>query len=523
MIKLTIGMATYDDFDGVYFSVQALRMFHNENNQLHDCELVIVDNHPTSSSAGTLMEFVNWIRGDFRQVRYIPLVSPVGTAPPRQKVFEEAQGEAVLCMDSHVMLHPKALSRLLVWYQQNKALDLFSGPMLYDDLKNYSSHMADEWRGEMWGTWQTDLRAMSEDASSFEIPAMGLGAFTCMKEAWLGFNPNFRGFGGEEWYIHEKFRRAGRNCVCLPFLRWLHRFGRPLGVKYPLTRYDKVRNYVIGHHELGMSLHPIHQHFVAGNLLPVKDWETIIAHPEDPPHVGNPQGRPPRACGSCGKAVTAPTTTEQVMQPSKSTLEQFCDAAGIANYHEEIRKLLVDGKKLLLGPQPGMTSDYLFITAPKSAEELWPVLKASADKVTHRMFIVGTFQYGEMYRKDNNSPPVPGLMHALREFMKEHPEWSVQYYWKEGPGMTVLTCHQEDRPKLPSKLKQISNFAKHMVMHAADGFGKVSLEVLESRLDTCSVCEYRNDTKCSVCGCPIETKAELRSQYCPLGKWNNLT
>ncbi len=28
--KLTIGMATYDDYDGVYFSIQALRLYHNE-------------------------------------------------------------------------------------------------------------------------------------------------------------------------------------------------------------------------------------------------------------------------------------------------------------------------------------------------------------------------------------------------------------------------------------------------------------------------------------------------------------
>ena len=28
--KLTIGMATYDDYDGVYFSIQAIRMYHPE-------------------------------------------------------------------------------------------------------------------------------------------------------------------------------------------------------------------------------------------------------------------------------------------------------------------------------------------------------------------------------------------------------------------------------------------------------------------------------------------------------------
>lgn len=37
----------------------------------------------------------------------------------------------------------------------------------------------------------------------------GLGIFACRRDVWPGFNPRLRGFGGEEGYIHEKFRRAG--------------------------------------------------------------------------------------------------------------------------------------------------------------------------------------------------------------------------------------------------------------------------------------------------------------------------
>ena len=36
---LTIGMPTYKDFDGVYFTIQALRMYHDLNN----VELLVVD------------------------------------------------------------------------------------------------------------------------------------------------------------------------------------------------------------------------------------------------------------------------------------------------------------------------------------------------------------------------------------------------------------------------------------------------------------------------------------------------
>jgi hypothetical protein len=91
----------------------------------------------------------------------------------------------------------------------------------------------------------------------------GLGVFSCRKRAWPGFHPGFRGFGGEEGYIHEKFRQAGRRCLCLPSLRWMHRFGRPSGAKYPLSVDDKLRNYLLGHAELGLNIAPALQHFSA--------------------------------------------------------------------------------------------------------------------------------------------------------------------------------------------------------------------------------------------------------------------
>ena len=37
----------------------------------------------------------------------------------------------------------------------------------------------------------------------------GLGVFACRREAWPGLTPLFRGFGGEEGYLQQKFRRAG--------------------------------------------------------------------------------------------------------------------------------------------------------------------------------------------------------------------------------------------------------------------------------------------------------------------------
>ena len=69
------------------------------------------------------------------------------------------------------------------------------------------------------------------------------------------------GFGAEEGYVHEKIRQRGGRTLCLPFLRWLHRFERPMGVPYRNAWEDRVRNYLIGHAELGLPLEPIRQHY----------------------------------------------------------------------------------------------------------------------------------------------------------------------------------------------------------------------------------------------------------------------
>ncbi len=45
--KLTIGMATYDDYDGVYFTVQAIRLYHPEI--LEEVEFVIPAGRPSRS------------------------------------------------------------------------------------------------------------------------------------------------------------------------------------------------------------------------------------------------------------------------------------------------------------------------------------------------------------------------------------------------------------------------------------------------------------------------------------------
>ena len=330
MVKYSICMATYEDFYGVFSTVQALRMYHD----LTDCEIVILDNNPKSAHGADVRGFVNNANADpkLAPVYYYEQDGNPGTSSTRHKLFELAMGEVVIVLDCHVMLKEGAIAKFKKFWEsadEDMKANLFTGPLLMDGMNHHCTHFECEWRAEMWGTWATawtkdgnyyvaqkskdankvqlrrlmtdkveyefnrpwpgheaalrelgfELAGWDSDSEPFEIPAQGLGLFISAKDTWLGFNEHHKHFGGEECYIHEKYRRAGRKTLCLPFMSWNHRFGRPEGPRYPLTREGKMRNYVLEFLELGMDLEPVRHHFVDEVKLPQETWDKCIADP----------------------------------------------------------------------------------------------------------------------------------------------------------------------------------------------------------------------------------------------------
>lgn len=253
--KLTIGMATYDDYDGVYFTVQALRLYHPEVTR--DTEILVVDNNPQGPAAEALKELETLVAN----YRYFPFDDYHSTAV-RDQIFRQANADYVLCLDGHVLLMPKVLQRLLDYFEKHpKTKDLLQGPMLGENLRSLHTHFEPVWNKGMYGQWALDKRGEDPAGAPFAIPMQGLGLFACRKEAWVGFNPRFRGFGGEEGYLHEKFRQRGNQALCLPFLRWVHRFARPQGVPYPISWEDRIYNYLVGYQELGLEDQALQSHF----------------------------------------------------------------------------------------------------------------------------------------------------------------------------------------------------------------------------------------------------------------------
>ena len=248
-------MATYDDFDGVWFTIQAIGMYQAQ--VIEHLSFLVIDNNPEGVTAPALRELQSWLP----HYRYVPFDGYRGTAV-RDLVFREAEADIVCCVDSHVLLRPGALAHLLDWFDAHpESKDLLQGPLLHDDLQVGPTHLEPTWGAGMYGQWGRDSRIDDPDCGPFEISMQGLGLFACRKDAWPGLNPRLRGFGGEEGYLHEKIRQRGGRVLCHPQLGWLHRFSRPAGSPYPNTWVDRVRNYHIAWSEIGWDLAPVGSHF----------------------------------------------------------------------------------------------------------------------------------------------------------------------------------------------------------------------------------------------------------------------
>tara|TARA_R110000772_G_scaffold49207_4_gene113309 strand:- start:18222 stop:19535 length:1314 start_codon:yes stop_codon:yes gene_type:complete len=257
MKKLTIGSAVYDDYEGAYFTYQSLRL--NNQDIFDDIEFIIIDNNPESSEGKAVKGFCS----STGNIKYIPFTEKTSNSI-KNEIFKHAEGEFCMSIDCHVLFEPNTIKKLLSFLEENKGSDdLYHGPMLYDDVikSNPCTHMDPVWRGDMLGIWANDKRGVDPNNEPFEIPMHGCGIFLARTSSWLGFNEKFEGFGGEEGYIHEKYKKSGRKIWCVPFLRWLHRFNRPRGVPYPLNLNQRIKNYLIGHRELELPIDDIVEHF----------------------------------------------------------------------------------------------------------------------------------------------------------------------------------------------------------------------------------------------------------------------
>ena len=257
----TVVMATYDDYDGVFFTVQSLRLYHPLVT-----EIIIIDNNPESKhgKACKNLENISPI------IKYYPYTEKQSSFA-KGEVFKYATNDKVVVVDCHVLFPENSFKALKDFYDNHhKPYDLVQGPLLYDDLEKTSTHLDPGWGSHFYGKWgEKEIK----DSYS-EIPAQGMGVFSCKKEEWLGFNPNFKGFGGEEYYIHEKYRQNGGRCICVKDFKWVHRFNRPAGIPFRNILEDRLHNYITGRLELNMDYQDVIDVF--SKSIPISTINSII-------------------------------------------------------------------------------------------------------------------------------------------------------------------------------------------------------------------------------------------------------
>jgi len=619
---LTFGMATYDDFAGVAFTLQAIRLYHTK--LMDRIALLVVDNYPSGNSE--LARFCGSVGA-----KYVHVKDVIGTSRPRDAVFRNAETPWVMCVDSHVMLLPGGLEKFLDEVCTTNSQDFYQGPIFWDG-GGFATHFDTILRDEMYGTWslawtwpggdyyfcvrdnegKAEYRvvqpgdpppqdanlpyplpevgyagheqhllkagyvpAVGPDFKPFKIPGQGLGLFACRKDAWLGFHPNHMGFGGEELYIHEKFRRAGRNCWCLPYLGWWHFFGQPRS-RSPVRQWDKARNYVLEFNELGLDLGILREHFVEGKnnrvrpLMPAKEWDYLVEDPVN--HVWDTAAmiaaanEKPGGCSGCGKPIESISAWYESQCKSHQDIgehlpyikeladrctvvaELGCGNGGVTSallsssakevwtldirrpsFESKIAKLTKDRWFVVVGdsrttPLPTEV-DLLVIDTMHRADWLEAELNLHAPRVRHYIVLHDTETFGvfgQLLPGEQGS--VPGLRAGLINFLRNNKQWSVISHRRNQHGLTILSCDPADKPKLPSTARQIFNFSKSFATHVASGARQVTEDQLAERLDLCALCEHRNENRCSICGCfiaegPVGGKAQWADQSCPIGKW----
>jgi len=264
-MRLTIGMPNWDDEEGAWWTLSMIRAYHVPGNNT-EIELLVVDDMPTKQPSLQMI-------CEKASARYVHHPKNKGPAHAKDSVWQHAKGEYVLLLDSHVILAPGSIDYIIESINADLiGKDLWTGPLLDETGAIIATQLHPAWRGEFLGIWECNPEIV--DKEFIEIFAHG-SAYTLMKrEHYPFFSPHFRGFAGEEVYLHCKVRDNGGRCLAHKKLAWMHRFFRPKPITYTLTINDKFRNYLVAAYEMGWNLPHICSYFQ--RKLPFDQYSQVL-------------------------------------------------------------------------------------------------------------------------------------------------------------------------------------------------------------------------------------------------------
>ena len=150
--SICVGMSTYDDFDGVWFTIQSICVHHPEVRR--DLSFVVIDNHPEGRAAKPLKALEGWIAN----YRYVPFSGYRGTAvriwcSTKLTPRSSAASTHTCCFSLARWLRFKHGSPIVP-----PAATSCRDRSCRDDLRNGATHMEPTWRDGMYGIWGMNSR-----------------------------------------------------------------------------------------------------------------------------------------------------------------------------------------------------------------------------------------------------------------------------------------------------------------------------------------------------------------------------
>lgn len=247
-------MLALDDFEGVYSTIQSIRMYHTDI--LDDVEFIVIDNSPYSADGIQTKKFMERNLNNVAN-RYIAYDLRRATCL-KQKIYDYAETPYILYIEPRTMFISGVLRKLIDFFDQGKdGGNILHGPLIDADLGSSFTHFveAEYWEDASCGKFESDPRAADPEADPFEIKNMFLGAFACRKDCWIKIPPAFIGnsMKAEDTYIHAKARQLGKTSLCLPFFRWTYRWNKIYGIRYANSVELLVRNNIVAYEKLGLN------------------------------------------------------------------------------------------------------------------------------------------------------------------------------------------------------------------------------------------------------------------------------
>tara|TARA_R110002020_G_scaffold23035_1_gene77159 strand:- start:4643 stop:4975 length:333 start_codon:yes stop_codon:yes gene_type:complete len=73
--------------------------------------------------------------------------------------------------------------------------------------------------------------------------------------------------------------------------------------------------------------------------------------------------------------------------------------------------------------------------------------------------------------------------------------------------------------KMPGAVRQVWNFTKSVTNYVRSGMENIDDQGYQVRLKICDGCPFRENDRCTKCGCFIEVKARWAKEACPDHRW----